>query len=186
MIGVSVIDFLLSSFNQYLPQILAVIWAFVFIAVILLSYFALKNKTLVPKYSFDRFKSFKKVRQRGKKRPDWTSDLRIDHYEDYYKAFKGLFLVHTYEKPKESSKHYNIFIYISGDESKYLSHIARAEFMFGPAWNNHIFPVTNNGGVIGISTTAAKPFLCTCCVVMRDGRRLFMDRYIDFEVGKYF
>jgi hypothetical protein len=65
--GVSVIEIIVSSFNAYSPQILAVIWAFVFIAVILLSYFALKNKTITPKYSFDRFKSFKKIRQGGKK-----------------------------------------------------------------------------------------------------------------------
>ena len=185
MVGVVTIDTLLEIFEQYLPQVLTVIWILVFVAIIVLSYIALKTKTLKPELSFDRFKSLKKICSGGKKREDWTSDLRIDHYRDYYRAFKGLFLVHTYKKPKGNSKNYNIYIYICGNESKYINQIARAEFMLGPTWNNHIFPVNNREGVLGISTKASKPFLCTCCVILRDGRRLFMDRYIDFEVGKY-
>lgn len=66
---------------------------------------------------------------------------------------------------------YDISIYISkhisggslSDQTKGFTDIDYVEFYFGSGWGNRIFPVTNNGGVIGINTSSwGSAFLAIC------------------------
>lgn len=59
-----------------------------------------------------------------------------------------------------------------------------AEFYLGKTWGDRVFNVPNDGGPIGLSTSAYGPFLALCRVVFKDGHEVLLDRYIDFEMGK--
>ena len=41
-------------------------------------------------------------------------EIRMNHYEGYYKAFKGLFIAHVFESGKRLGSKYDIYIYIAG------------------------------------------------------------------------
>lgn len=46
-----------------------------------------------------------------------------------------------------------------------------------------MFPAVAENGFIGISTAAYGTFLCVCRVNFTDGTHLYLERYIDFEMG---
>lgn len=65
-----------------------------------------------------------------------------------------------------------------------FTEIERAEFFFGPSWGDRVFVSNNDGGVIGVNTSAWGAFLATCRVVFNDGSDpVVLDRYIDFEMA---
>ncbi len=65
-----------------------------------------------------------------------------------------------------------------------FTEIERAEFFFGPSWGNRIFTSDNDGGVIGVNTSAWGTFLATCRVIFNDGSvPVVLHRYIDFEMA---
>ena len=174
----------MKTFEDYFPQILAGLWVITSITVILLSVITLKAKKVKWALDLERLKNFRYIAPGGKKREDWIQKIRLNHYEDYHKAFKGLYIAHVYEESKRMRKKYDVYIYIAGDKSKYFSKIIRADFMLGPFWNNHVITGEKAEGYFGIMTSTSESFLCTCCVILQDGRRLFMDRYIDFEMDR--
>jgi hypothetical protein len=55
-----------------------------------------------------------------------------------------------------------------------------AEFFLGKYWGDRVIRVANQGGLVGISTSAYGEFLCVCRVTLTDGTQLMLDRYIDF------
>jgi len=67
--------------------------------------------------------------------------------------------------------------------------IEQAEFYFGRSWGDQIFTVRNNGGLIGVSTSAWGMFLATCRITFKPGkepspeRQPVLERYIDFEMA---
>jgi hypothetical protein len=119
---------------------------------------------------------------------DWT-DIRVGVYRDS----RNVFLAHTIRPSKKPTQLYDIAIYLiphHSNDPKFLrtdlSDIVEAEFFLGGYFNNKVFKIKNRGGVIGITTSAYGPFLCTCRVLFTDGERLMLNRYIDFEMGNVF
>lgn len=119
-----------------------------------------------------------------------TSDAKIsaDGWEDernkIYQNNNGLFLAHIIKPSKTIGQEYDIFIYLVRHKSKEFSDVEYAEFFFGSYWQNKIFKETNKNGLIGVSTSAYGPFLCTCRVKMKNGKEIKLNRYIDFEMGR--
>ena len=116
---------------------------------------------------------------------EWT-DVRIGIYRDN----RNLFLAHTIRPSQKPGQLYDIAIYIiphRSNDPKYrrtdLSDISEAEFFLGAYFDNKVFRVKNRGGIIGITTSAYGPFLCSCRVLFSDGEQLMLNRYIDFEMG---
>jgi hypothetical protein len=116
---------------------------------------------------------------------EWT-DVRVAVYREN----RNIFLAHTIRLSQKTGQLYDIAIYLiphRSNDPKHrrtdLSDIVEAEFFLGAYFDNKVFRVKNRGGVIGITTSAYGPFLCTCKVSFADGERLMLNRYIDFEMG---
>lgn len=117
---------------------------------------------------------------------DWTSAR-----EEEYERSRRLALVHIYKPSERRGQRYDISIYlmrhVSGQQQNQttgFTEIEKAEFFFGPSWGNRIFSSINNGGVIGVNTSAFGTFLATCRVTFNDGSgSIILQRYIDFEMA---
>lgn len=116
---------------------------------------------------------------------EWT-DIRVGVYRNN----RNVFLAHTIQPSCKAGQLYDIAIYLVphySNDPKYrrtdLSDIVEAEFFLGAYFNNKVFRIKNRGGVLGITTSAYGPFLCTCKVSFIDGEQLILNRYIDFEMG---
>ena len=113
-----------------------------------------------------------------------TSVGRSIEREAIYEQNRRVFLVHVLTPSKEPGQKYDLFIYLKRHGDKDISDVAKAEFFFGNSWGNRIFTGSRDGSVIGVSTSAYGPFLCTCLVTFDDGYQTSIYRYIDFEMGK--
>jgi hypothetical protein len=113
-------------------------------------------------------------------------DLRENHRIKIYERNKGLFLTHIIVPSDKVGQLYDIFIYLTRHKSIDFSDIEKAEFFFGHMWGNQVFTERQKNGIIGISTSAYAPFLCTCCVRLKNGDEIQLDRYIDFEMKKIY
>ena len=103
-----------------------------------------------------------------------------------YESNQGLFLTHVIAPSNEQGQKYDIYIYLLRHKSKLFDDIEYADFFLGKYWQNRIFRETVKDGLIGISTAAYGPFLCTCTVKMQDGTEVKLHRYVDFEMGRAF
>lgn len=106
--------------------------------------------------------------------------------DEVYEKSKNLFLVHAIQPSKEVGQKYDIFIYLVRHEGGSFKDVAYADFFLGRYWGNRVFRRYEEGGKIGLSTAAYGTFLCTCWVQMKSGERIFLTRYIDFEMGRLF
>jgi len=112
---------------------------------------------------------------------------REKHRISIYEHNRGLFLTHVII-PSKRKEYKDIYIYlirhkpIDNNKQNFLD-IAYAEFFFGHMWGNEVFKVEAKKGIIGISTSAYAPFLCTCIIKMKDESEIELHRYIDFEAG---
>jgi hypothetical protein len=107
---------------------------------------------------------------------------------------RGLFLVHILQPSKTAGQKYDISVYlmrdVRGDAPNQVvgfDDVEKAEFYFGEGWPG-AFPVNNEGGYIGVNTSAWGQFLAVCRVTFRagaDGERqaAVLHRYIDFEMA---
>jgi hypothetical protein len=112
---------------------------------------------------------------------DWSEER-----DAIYKNNHGIFLAHVIEPSREAGQLYDIFIYLIGHKSRTLEDVEAAEFFLGSYWGNEVFRETHENGLIGMSTTAYGPFLCTCRVTLKDGTKIRLNRYIDFEMGRVY
>lgn len=112
---------------------------------------------------------------------DWAVERN-----NIYKQSHGIFLAHVIEPSSKSGEVYDIFIYLVGHKSRTLEDVESAEFFLGSYWGNEVFRETRKDGLIGMSTSAYGPFLCTCRVTLKDGTHIKIHRYIDFEMGRVF
>jgi hypothetical protein len=112
---------------------------------------------------------------------DWSKER-----DGIYETNSGLFLAHVIEPSSDPRQQYDIFIFLVRHKSDLWSDIEYAEFFFGAQWGNKVFREVPRNGLLGISTSAYGPFLCTCRVKMKDGRLIKLHRYIDFEMGRLF
>ena len=103
-----------------------------------------------------------------------------------YEHSRGVFLAHVIEPSAEPGQLYDIFVYLVRHKSTSFEDISHAEFFFGHYWGNEVFSENFKDGLIGVSTSAYGPFLCTCRVTFADGYVAMVHRYIDFEMGRVF
>lgn len=101
-----------------------------------------------------------------------------------YNKNRGIFLTHALEPSSTKGQDWDIFIYLMRHKSTDLSDVEKAEFYLGSHWGNKIFEEINKGKTLGIATSAYGTFLCCCLVTFRDGYKVYLDRYIDFEMGE--
>jgi hypothetical protein len=113
--------------------------------------------------------------------PDWVKERA-----DVYAESRGVFLAHVLEPSRQTGQAYDIFIFLVRHKSSDFTDVECAEFFFGNYWGNEVFREKPNRGLVGVSTSAYGPFLCTCRVRFRDGHVAFVHRYIDFEMGRVF
>lgn len=111
---------------------------------------------------------------------------REEHRTKIYEKNKGLFLTHLIYPSDKDERRFDIYIYLIRHKLDNFSDIDKAEFFFGHMWGNQVFSETCKNGIIGISTSAYAPFLCTCCVRFKNGDEIQLDRYIDFEINKIY
>lgn len=108
---------------------------------------------------------------------DWTME-RNGIYRDNY----GFFLAHIVEPPAASGENYDIFIYLVRHKSEVFDDVEYAEFFLGSHWGNKVYKEESINALMGITTSAPGPFLCTCRIMMKDGTEVRTNRYIDFEM----
>ena len=108
-----------------------------------------------------------------------------------YKRTDRLFLVHVYEPSTRPNQKYDITIFLirhvqgpAPNQREGFSEVDKLELYFGPSWNDAVFTAPNNGGLIGVRTSAWGSFLATGLVVFKDGRPpVILHRYVDFEMA---
>jgi hypothetical protein len=111
---------------------------------------------------------------------------REKHRVAIYEKNKGIFLTHVISPSDDPQQKFDVFIYLIGHKRTDFSDVDQAEFFFGHMWGNQVFKRKEKNGIIGISTSAYDPFLCTCCVRFKNGDEIQLDRYIDFEMKRVF
>lgn len=117
---------------------------------------------------------------------DADGQEREEHRVKIYEKHKGLFITHLIYPSLMEDQRFEIFIYLIRHKLDNFSDIDKATFFFGHMWGNQVFTETIKNGMIGISTSAYKPFLCTCCVRFKNGDEIQLDRYIDLEIAKIY
>jgi len=102
------------------------------------------------------------------------------------------FLVHVYKRSTSPGQKYDIRLFIirhiqgaGANQKEGFAEIEKAEFYFGRSWGNRVFPVLNDGGAIGVSTSAWGTFLATCRLTFKDPNKppIMLFRYVDFEMA---
>lgn len=117
----------------------------------------------------------------GPKESDWVKER-----DSIYQSNNGIFLAHVIEPSTKKGQIYDIFIFLVRHKSEFFNDVEYAEFFLGSYWGNKIFRETQKNGMIGITTSAYGPLLCTCRVKLKDGKEIRLNRYIDFEMGRAF
>jgi len=115
---------------------------------------------------------------------DLTENEREKERSKIYKDNSSLFLAHVLVPSDRKGYRYDIYIYLVRHKSKDFSDIDSAEFFFGQMWGNKIFKTKIQNELIGISTSAYAPFLCTCHIKMNNGKIIKLYKYIDFEMKR--
>jgi hypothetical protein len=109
-----------------------------------------------------------------------------------YARTDNLFLVHVYQKSRIPGQTYDVGIFllrhVAGQEPNHKSgftDIESTQFYLGPSWGDRVFIAPNNGGYIGIRTTAWGTFLATCRITFTNGKEpIVLHRYVDFEMAR--
>lgn len=133
----------------------------------------------------EQFEGLDRVEPSNKPAPADKSQW-AEERDKIYQENDGFFLVHAIEPSYEAGQLYDIFIYLVRHKSDALEDVEYAEFFLGAYWDNNVYRETLKDGMIGISTSAYGPFLCTCRVYLKNGKTGFVYRYIDFEMGRVF
>jgi hypothetical protein len=111
--------------------------------------------------------------------------------DNEYRRTERLFLVHAYEPSATPGQKYDITVFLVRNtglpnQRDGFSEVKTLELYFGPTWNDAIFTSANNGGLLGVRTSAWAPFLATGRLTFNDSRTppLILQRYIDFEMAQ--
>lgn len=110
----------------------------------------------------------------------------INHRKKVYGDKREIFLTHILKKSSIPNQDFDIFIYLikHKNEGIGIPEVDYVEFFFGDSWDNKVYKVPNEGGYIGINLSAFGTFLCTSRITFRDGKQIYLERYIDFEQMK--
>jgi len=117
-----------------------------------------------------------------------TTEDWVKRRDDIYKRSHNYFLAYVLEPSPLKTQKYDIFIYLIlhkdyGYENYRYGDIERVEFFFGHYWGNKIYVGSQSGQYIGVRTSAYGPFLALCKITFKNGESIFVDKYIDFEMG---
>lgn len=112
---------------------------------------------------------------------DWSKERNAIYHHNH-----GLFLAHIIEPPAVPDDNYDIFIYLVRHKSEVFDDIEYAEFFLGSHWGNKVFKEDSANSLMGVTTSAPGPFLCTCRIRLKDGTEVRTSRYIDFEMARVF
>ena len=113
-----------------------------------------------------------------------TTDTWNKRRNDIYERNRKLALAHVITPSSKRGQTFDVFIYLVRHKSEDFSDVRVAEFFLGPYWENKVFPAVQHNGFIGIATSAHGTFLCVCRVTFSDGKHVYLDRYIDFEMQR--
>ena len=122
-------------------------------------------------------------------RANSPSKSREQERKKIYAENRGMFITHVLAPSRHGNQKYDIFIYLikhqRNDEQgpHDLSEVEKAEFYLGKMWRDRVFVQRPRDGLIGMSTSAYAPFLCTCDVYLKSGEVIKLSRYIDFEMA---
>lgn len=114
------------------------------------------------------------------------SQKKEEYRTKIYAKNKGLFLTHLIYPTRKSGQQFEIYIYLIRHKLDNFSDVEKVEFFFGHMWGNRVYTEKPKNRIIGISTSAYAPFLCTCSVKFKNGEEIVLDRYIDFEISKIY
>ena len=93
------------------------------------------------------------------------------------------FLTHILGPAKHPGQKYSVAIRVTPHKGN-NSDVKSAFFYFGRAWDNRVFEGRRGAdNRFGITTEAYGPFLALCEVEFRDGTRILLDHYCDFDMG---
>ncbi|MBI5185321.1 MAG: hypothetical protein HZA01_06295 [Nitrospinae bacterium] len=190
----------LDKLQPYVPLLQSFVWP-AFISIVLFIYKKQAREIIgAVRQRIERGSSFKAgpleigedLKQLEYAQPSQDKNIAIDkaalsweqERNDIYKKNDGYFLTHVLTPSRSSGQKYDIYIYLIKHKTTDLSAVEFSEFFFGHMWGNKVFKEYPKRGVIGISTSAYGPFLCTCRVHLKDGTVVVLNRYIDFEMGK--
>ncbi|MEM1337356.1 MAG: DUF4062 domain-containing protein [Bacteroidota bacterium] len=110
---------------------------------------------------------------------DWNK-----HRDGIYDKNRRIFLTHISETSTNPEFEHDIFIYLIKHKNKdgiQIKEVDSVDFFLGPAWGDKTYRVINSGGLIGIKLRGWGGFLCTCQVNLKNGKKLFLNRYIDLD-----
>ena len=111
------------------------------------------------------------------------NDVRWKQREQCYIPNRRVFLVHKIGPSKQKGQLYDIELYLAAHKDASLAAIAKVEYYFGKYWGNQIFVSIDRARSFAISTSAYGSFVCTAELFFSDGERVFVSRYVDFEMG---
>ncbi len=110
-----------------------------------------------------------------------------DRRERAYSEARNIVLVHTLRPSDEPGQRFDVFVYLVAHKDGDIADVEKAEFYFGKHWGDRVFKGTRiDSGQIGVRTAAYGPFLCVCKVTFTNKKSVFLNRYIDFEMGEVF
>jgi hypothetical protein len=98
---------------------------------------------------------------------------------------RGIYLAHVLRPSNLPKQKYDVFIFLSRPKMPELTEVRHAEFYFGRYWGHRVFTVQHREK-IGVATSAYGPFLAVCKITFTDGREAWVDRFVDFEMGRIF
>jgi hypothetical protein len=139
-----------------------------------------------PSESLETHRSVEKEASTSLSNTSWTAERNSK-----YELTDRLFLAHVYEPSTRPNQKYDITVFLirhrqgpAPNQREGFSEVEKLELYFGPSWNDAIFTALNNGGLIGVRTSAWGTFLATGRVIFKDGRPpLILHRYVDFEMA---
>jgi hypothetical protein len=125
----------------------------------------------------------------GRQLPDPTAEAAVEHWSRMRDEIKNqsreVYLAHIIKPSAIPGQRYDVYVFLLGSKDADLSKVERAQFFLGRHWGNRIFDVPNQGGSIGLSTSAYGPVLCLCRIRFQDGHEAMVSRYLDFEMGPF-
>lgn len=107
-----------------------------------------------------------------------------EQHNAFYAKHRGVFLTHIIKPSSISGQTLDVLIYLIRHKTEGLPDVRIAEFFLGSYWGNKVFPVVEQNGFIGISTSAFGTFLCVFRVTFKDDTYVDLERYIDFEMQR--
>jgi hypothetical protein len=111
------------------------------------------------------------------------ADERYAQRRMYYEPNRHILLVHRIAPSKEPHQLYDILLYVVPHKGTDLLGLLSVEYYFGHHWGNRIFTSTDRARAFAVSTSAFGAFMATAKLNFTDGVSVFVNRYVDFEMG---